>query len=64
MMDEMLAFEAGRTAFRVGSVRRSCPFPAPYNPPRNDADIGLESACLGAFWLDGFEQEREGVEIA
>lgn len=55
------AYKAGRAAFRNGTPREACPFPGPFNPPRSVADIGVDPACDGAFWLDGYEQERDGT---
>jgi hypothetical protein len=56
------AFQLGRAAFRRGDDRLSCPIPAPYSPPRTPADAEPEVAAgltTGAYWLDGFEQERD-----
>lgn len=55
------AYEDGRAAFRNGTPRGACPFPGPFDPPRTQADIGVDPACNGAFWLDGWEQERDGI---
>jgi hypothetical protein len=61
-MSETDAYELGRNAFINNASRTSCPFPAPFMPPRSREDVGLDPACNGAFWLDGFEQARDGVK--
>lgn len=61
-MDEQKAYTAGRRAYRRGDARESCPFPAPFNPPRTPEDAEPDVAAgmtIGAFWLDGWEQERD-----
>ena len=58
-MTETEAYEMGRKAFEDGADRLSCPFPAPYMPPRNDADRGASAGSLGAFWLDGYEEAKK-----
>lgn len=57
-MDECAVYEMGRAAFSEGRDRLSCPFPAPYAPPRSKNDEGLAADCDGAYWLDGFEFEQ------
>lgn len=56
-MSETDAYNAGRAAFKAGKRPQDCPFPLPSK--RNGADsLGY---LHGAFWLDGFQHERDGV---
>jgi hypothetical protein len=61
-IDEQQAFDAGRCAFRDGLPRDACPFPGPFQPPRTaeDAEPDVRAGLtIGAFWLDGYEQQRD-----
>ena len=59
--DEAEAYAAGRKAFADGLKREDCPYPAPIRPARSPEDEAVGPGCLGAFWLDGYEQARDGI---
>lgn len=60
MKSEAEAYSDGRAAFRAGKGRGDCPWPIPQNRDGSDEN----GSQMGAFWLDGFEQERDGVAPA
>lgn len=66
-MDETEAYDAGRAAFLAGDDWLSCPVPAPYSPPRTEADAAAtvtDGGTPGSFWLDGYQAAMDSEPLA
>lgn len=54
-------FQQGKIAFIAGTAFRDCPYAAPLDPPRTQADIDIRATfdSAGAYWLDGWEEAEK-----